>query len=584
MPTGEAIAISSRVATATISTAAAPAQPGSVSGVPGISGSRDEHGAFAAALNRACSNDCDSRSTTATTKNQDGPRASSQTQSRPAVSESTRLDNARRATSHPERAPEQDDYQEHPDKPAAAQNPGQSSASPVQPTAVPVQAPVCLPQIPPNVNDSAVDAPGFMHGDSATREIAAEPQPTTIQSPFTPPPDCENIPIVQTEVPADAHAPSTSPDMAEFSNEAQLSGESDHEFEPPSPDAARIAAAPLASPILEVSARPASTTNSHRHNVPADAGITPTQFPTASPQPDIAPDTDNLPTDESPQPSASPFGAMDTNIATQAAVQATLATTVAKNARVDQRGPATMRTRSQQAGSLAPGARQAAPRTASQSGRSTTVLASPVKVEFAPAEQKNDENSDVPSDDSQHASAPAIIAIPSSTSAPPSPSDSGTAHIARVDAAPKEAIAPDPTPANPAAIAARAAETVRNAEMHLGWRSDQLGRVDIHAELRGHEVAAAMRVEDAAGRQWLSAELPHLVEALSRQDLRVASLNVADFANHSASSQSGSHSGTPQQQRWSADAPPNTDTPTELAAEELIGGDTATPHGLSIHV
>ena len=61
-------------------------------------------------------------------------------------------------------------------------------------------------------------------------------------------------------------------------------------------------------------------------------------------------------------------------------------------------------------------------------------------------------------------------------------------------------------PANVTAIAARAAEALRHGEVRLGWDSEQLGRVDIKATVHGQEVAAAVKVESDAARQWMTSD------------------------------------------------------------------------------
>jgi hypothetical protein len=245
------------------------------------------------------------------------------------------------------------------------------------------------------------------------------------------------------------------------------------------------------------------------------------------------------------------------------------------------RGAAPARDTSQQPNSSTRRVEQIAHQNVPRSAISSVVSDAAVKSASALSEENNDATPDSQHDDPPHGSGSATVAVPSSGTGSSAAADVPAQHV-RVEASPKDATPADPAPVNPTAIAARAAEALRNAEMHVGWRSDQLGRVDIHAELRGHEVAAALRVEDASGRQWLSAELPKLVESLSRQDLRVSSLNVADFAHHSTSSQSGSHGDTPQQQHWHQHAHTAEHT-AGIPPEELVA-DTATPHRLSIHV
>jgi hypothetical protein len=128
----------------------------------------------------------------------------------------------------------------------------------------------------------------------------------------------------------------------------------------------------------------------------------------------------------------------------------------------------------------------------------------------------------------------------------------------------------------------RTLESVHNSEMHVAWRSEQLGRVDIRAEVHGHEIAAAVRVESDAGRQWLTSELPRLNDALNRQDLRVHYLEVGNFA-HSGSQERGSD---PQQRAWSSVHVGVSEADKNKAASisDLLAVEAAGQQGLSIHV
>jgi flagellar hook-length control protein FliK len=136
-------------------------------------------------------------------------------------------------------------------------------------------------------------------------------------------------------------------------------------------------------------------------------------------------------------------------------------------------------------------------------------------------------------------------------------------------------------PANVTAIAARAAEALRHGEVRLGWDSEQLGRVDIKATVHGQEVAAAVKVESDAGRQWMTSELPKLADALGRQDFTVRSLQVMDFSAGDGQAQGG---GNAQQQRWSHRSASGGGERQGQAASALSTLDEESQQGLSIHV
>jgi hypothetical protein len=136
---------------------------------------------------------------------------------------------------------------------------------------------------------------------------------------------------------------------------------------------------------------------------------------------------------------------------------------------------------------------------------------------------------------------------------------------------------------NAAAIAARAAESLRHGEMHVGWQSEQLGRVDIRATVHGQELAAAVKVESDAGRQWIAAELPKLADTLQRQEFTVRSLQVSNF---SAGDSKGQQSGSQQQQRaWSSGGAVEVVRESEAVRDsEGLANDLAVHTRLSIRV
>jgi len=175
-------------------------------------------------------------------------------------------------------------------------------------------------------------------------------------------------------------------------------------------------------------------------------------------------------------------------------------------------------------------------------------------------------------DDSER---PITLVVERSVTERPNTQDGGKDAAPQIEAR-REMVAPqESVSVNAQAIAAKAADAMRHGEMHVGWRSEELGRVDIKAEVRGHEVAAAVKVESDAGRQWMTVELPKLAEALSRQEFAVRSLNVMEFGSGDSQGQKGTG-----HQEWSQSRTGTKVDESSALQTEIDEAD----RGLSIHV
>lgn len=558
----------------TISTSALLAQADPVVAQASGTGARtEERSPFAEALNRVRGNDGESASGAAPAVKQNGTPQAASAQSRaqsPHIAPEKKWQGTTRpAKAQLKRAPDQPDDDARVNAPSS-HVPNRSLAPSTQPAVLPLEAPVCLPQIPPgpDVTDEAADSRTPANIKVVTGECATEPQQTSTQSFFVMLPDPGGFPIPQTDVPVEASKPA----------DPQL----DRDFKDllsSTPEDSNVSAAAAIHADRGGTLSTQNPVTSRPDNRPHGETTTTQQFTVTASDANRAPANPEQSTDTSAQPPTSAAAVLNVNVAAHAAVQAGLATTGTKGLHLDARSTVALHNVAQQPTSGASRPGQPTP-------QNPPAGAKPISVSGANASAPSEDNNDATPDSQHHAlshdSAPTIAVSPSTTPSSANP-DVSTRPATHIEAAPKEAAVTDPAPVNSSAIAARAAEALRNADLHVGWRSDQLGRVDIHAQLRGHEVAAAMRVEDSSGRQWLSAELPQLIESLSRQDLRVTSLNVADFANHSASSQSGSQGGTPQQQRSPVGAHTTQHT-AYIPPEELFATDSATPLRLSIHV
>jgi len=86
-----------------------------------------------------------------------------------------------------------------------------------------------------------------------------------------------------------------------------------------------------------------------------------------------------------------------------------------------------------------------------------------------------------------------------------------------------------------------------HSEMHIAMQTDKLGAVELHAQVTGEQVGAAITVEKKEAHAALAVELPALQQALSEKNLSVAHVVLLQGALHSTAD--GAGDSTPQQQR-----------------------------------
>jgi flagellar hook-length control protein FliK len=132
-------------------------------------------------------------------------------------------------------------------------------------------------------------------------------------------------------------------------------------------------------------------------------------------------------------------------------------------------------------------------------------------------------------------------------------------------------------------VNSRELRALQDSQLRIAWNSDELGRVDIHAQLRGRNVSAELRVENDGARQFLTTQVPHIGEALRGHDFTVGPLQVSSFA-----SDSGPSHGSKQQQPHASSIRPElrVDREQERADDETSAAEVqpAITHTVSIHV
>jgi len=78
------------------------------------------------------------------------------------------------------------------------------------------------------------------------------------------------------------------------------------------------------------------------------------------------------------------------------------------------------------------------------------------------------------------------------------------------------------------------------SEIHLALQADKLGNVELHAQVSGEQVGAAIVVEKKDAHAALAVELPALQQALSDKNLRVEHVWLTQSAFHSTAGDAGS--------------------------------------------
>jgi flagellar hook-length control protein FliK len=88
-------------------------------------------------------------------------------------------------------------------------------------------------------------------------------------------------------------------------------------------------------------------------------------------------------------------------------------------------------------------------------------------------------------------------------------------------------------------IAGNAAQS----EIHLAMQADKLGAVELHAQVAGEQVGAALVVEKKEAHAALAAELPELQQALAEKNLRVEHVWLTQGSLHATSGDAGNAAG-----------------------------------------
>lgn len=87
------------------------------------------------------------------------------------------------------------------------------------------------------------------------------------------------------------------------------------------------------------------------------------------------------------------------------------------------------------------------------------------------------------------------------------------------------------------------------SEVHVAMQGDRLGTVELHAQVEGNQIGAAIVVEKHEAHAALAVELPALQQALSEKNLRVEHVWLTQGALHSSTGGSGNGNGQPSWQQ-----------------------------------
>jgi flagellar hook-length control protein FliK len=129
-------------------------------------------------------------------------------------------------------------------------------------------------------------------------------------------------------------------------------------------------------------------------------------------------------------------------------------------------------------------------------------------------------------------------------------------------------------------ISSREVRAVHETEVRIAWRSEQLGRVDIHAEVEGRNVSAALRVENEGARQFLTSEMPRTAEALRGHEFTVNALHISSFGSNSSPSDGGAQQDGGHARRSRTEREEQEDHAECTAQDSWL----TTTHRVSIHV